>query len=280
MEVPSGERPDQPDEVGISVTKEKLWKIVRNSLARSPGAPPDQQASAVVHAISVIMEAEALDEGTAPATPEEGIIDWPLDIPIRGGLPPSPAVGLNFPSKSLIILPGSQEDQDAQAIQKKTEVTAIRPLGIIHNPVAKEDMTPKWAAYDLSAEIHRLTPEKITIQVDHPKHGRVPVTLVRNVECGPGFDAVKLSYSHPAVSGSVLDGDHAVIGLAVAKTFWCYEERIDVSGAMRQLEADATELYRPKEKYITSKTPRRVGEMTYQLGNTPHDPAEEYKPQN
>ncbi len=255
------------------MTSEKMRHIVLSAIKRSPDRTPDILAERIVRAIEIVVQAEELMAEDQPAQVEdtEKPIEWPITLQDKTPLSPSivtptdarqetPVPGV--PASGLIVLPDSPEAREVLRPRPPDRVLPMRPAGVVAK-TSGSDGKPKWELYDLNQAIHQNSPPMLQITVQHPERGPVSLALERNVMTGPGFDAVKLIYKHPACNDD----------MAVFETFWCVEEKIDMQGAMERIKKSAQAMYRPRPRNLVPVAPIRTGPMTFNESD-PHDAAD------
>ncbi len=261
------------------MTRHKLIRIAKLALTNHAGEPAANQAVAIADAIELVLQMEAPDEDPEGAGVVEttdvsriprssAIVRPPENAPRESDRyagteqPPAP--------KPLLIMPDSEEAREIlrgngrQAIpvsrldndEAPAQDGVIVPVSHPNEGGGPPGDPVYWRVEKLSEELHKRTPPIMTIQLE-TENGPVPVKMERNVVIGHGFDIVKLIYKPPQVEDD----------FAVVRVFDIHTREINISKALSEIEEIAVRQYTPRNRAIVSHTPRKIGELTFNLND-------------
>jgi len=218
--------------------RDTLVQIAEKVIARRQGQAPRDQAEAIADAIEValmvdggqpmsdVVHGSVTDVDTRPLGQAERAALARAPIP---STPRSVIAPPNSPAVSPLGVKGLVEETQTEGEAPRKLVPRI-PAAQSAAKVVDEEY---WTVQELSAELHKAAPARITVSIDHPTRGEVRIPLDRNVVVGSGFDCVKLIYKYSQA------GDD----LAATVVFQTTEKEINVDAAMDNIMAQAKVLY-------------------------------------
>lgn len=267
--------------------------VIRRALERAASLSLDQQAQAVVDALTLVLEAEEAEQsGAEPEAPVDlDIVKEPLPSKEPPELPVSPAVSPTTTpveiapaeveetpqTASLILTPSQAKSKEAWDLsQKPVPIPRRRP---IQRPGSEKKY---WSYETLISYLERTTPPILKVVPDGTD---VQIPLERNIVAGIGLDAVKLIYQLAGIEGSKpwtagpgatpasLDAAQAPamkIDLPVSQTFFLTDRDQPVEAMVQSLGKQAEKLYAPKSRNIVNAAPIRTGPLGFSTKD-PHE---------
>jgi len=233
------------------------------------GATREQTADAILLSVKTALRLEARMAKSQERQPEDA------PPPPKRMAIPTPGAGSE---NSMVVLPGQTE-----------RPTTDKPLIVMPgDPAAKQPVQPSdtpnrapmrlsslkkparnkanWTIEDLTAHLHEATPETIGVV----PHGlKTELTLTRNIITAPPAGAVKVYYTlegmasdRPGLMGHPEDKSviATTIGRSVFRNFYVTDPlELDIAGAMKELVAQAKDVFQRRGRLLQSHTPYRPG---------------------